>query len=133
MLFVAGTLAVTMLSQEMRSGGSCSIIPCSPPWCRRRACQPAPSVTILHAAIALPLSGAGHAAAAIPNRRDAAAGRSSAGDLTAFVSVGLLLRDGWSRQQRQHGREGERPLNLHCGGRQVPFFPHRFVIPAAST
>src|SRR5262249_59310405 len=36
----------------------------SPPWCRGRAGQPAHGVTILHAAVALPLSGAGHAAGA---------------------------------------------------------------------
>src|SRR5262249_50108524 len=34
--------------------------------CRSRACRPAHSVTVLDAAVALPLSRAGHAAAAIP-------------------------------------------------------------------
>jgi hypothetical protein len=68
---------------------------------RGRACQPAHGVAILHAAVALPLGGAGHAAAAIPKRRDVAAGGGGAGDLAAFVSVGLLLRDGRSRQQCQ--------------------------------
>ena len=44
-------------------------------WCRGRAGQLAHSVTILHAAIALALCGAGYPAAAIPKRRDVATGR----------------------------------------------------------
>src|SRR5262249_36854856 len=45
---------------------------------RRRSRQPANSVTILHAAIAHPLGGAGYPAAAITERRDLSAGRASA-------------------------------------------------------
>src|SRR5262249_50914062 len=40
---------------------------------------------------------------------DVAAGRGSAGNLAALVSVGLLLRDGWSHQQCQRDGNGDRP------------------------
>jgi len=76
---------------------------------RRRSCEPPHSVTILHAAIAHPLGGAGYPAAAIAERRDVATGRGSAGDLAALVPERLLLRDGWSRQQRQGDCNGYRP------------------------
>jgi len=63
----------------------------SAPRRRRRACEPAHSVAILHAAIAHPLGGAGHPAATVAEGRDIAAGRTAAGDLAALVSERLLL------------------------------------------
>src|SRR5262249_38089573 len=51
----------------LRTSGEPAYTPaCLPSRCRSRACQPAHRVTILHAANAHPLGGAGHAAAAIP-------------------------------------------------------------------
>src|SRR5262249_8280665 len=63
------------------------------------------------AAAAHPLGGAGHPATPVADGRDVAGGGPAADDLAALVSECLLLRDGWSRQQRQHDRKGDRP---HC-------------------
>ena len=56
-----------------------------------------------------PWSHAGYPAAAITERRDVAAGRTAAGDLAELVSERLLLRDGWSHQQRQGDRNSDGP------------------------
>jgi hypothetical protein len=65
--------------------------------------QPTASVAELDAAVVSALSRAGHPAAAITERRDVAAGRTTAGDLAALIVDRRSLGRGRGRQQQQDG------------------------------